>query len=45
MHEKNKTNLYAAYKKFILDLKGPADWKWGSIETFIMQMNVKGKTE
>ena len=38
---KNKTHLYAAHRKLILDLMTSADWKWEVGETFIMQMDVK----
>lgn len=40
---KNKTYLYAAYKRLILDWKTSTDWKWGGGETFNMQMNIKRK--
>lgn len=42
---KNKTYLYAAYKRCILDLKTRADWKWGDEETSIILMDIKRKLE
>ena len=36
---KSKTHLYGAYKRFVLDLKTPADGNWGYRETFIVQMD------
>lgn len=43
--KKKKIHLYSAYKTLILDLKTPADWKWAEEEIFIMQMDVKRKSE
>ena len=37
--------LYVAYNRPILDLKTPADGKWGDREAFIMQMDIKIKPE
>lgn len=40
-----KPKLYAAYKRFVLDLKTPADSKWRDRKLFIMQMDTKWKPE
>ena len=36
-------DLYATYKRLILGLKTPADWKWKNGEISIEQMVVKRK--
>jgi len=41
----NKTHIYAAYKRLILDLKTPPDWKWGDGEPSVMLMDFKRKPE
>ena len=41
----NKTHVYTAYKRIILDWKTLADCKWGERETSIMQMNIQRKPE
>ena len=40
---KNKTLIYAAYKRLTLDLKTHTDWKWGHGKRYSMQMEIKGK--
>ena len=47
MDFKNKANLYAdaAYNRLVLDLKMPADWKWGGGKTFSTPMDVRRKSE
>ena len=46
--KKNKSHLFAVYKRLILDLRTPSDWKcwkWGDGELFIMLLEVKRKLE
>ena len=40
---KNKTHLYAVYKKPSSDLKTHIDWKWEDGKINSMQMGSKGK--
>ena len=42
---KNKTHMYAVYKKPTSDLKTHIDWKWKDGETYSMQMGSKRKLE
>lgn len=41
MDKISKSHLYADYKRFILALKTPADWKLGDGETSSIEMGVK----
>ena len=43
--KKPKTDLYVAYKRLIVDLNIPPDWKWGYGEPFIILMNIKREPE
>lgn len=38
--QKNKSHIYAAYKRLILDLKAPANWKWENGDILNMHMDV-----
>ena len=38
---KNKTHIYAVYKKPTLDLKAYIDWKWEDGKLYSMQMGSK----
>ena len=40
---KNKTHVYAVYKKPTLDLKTHIDWKWKDGKVYSMQMESKRK--
>ena len=42
---KNKTHIYAVYKKPISDLKTHIDWKWENGKTYSMQIGSKRKLE
>ena len=42
---KNKTHIYAVYKKPTSDLKTHIDWKWEHGRTYCMQMWSKRKLE
>ena len=42
---KNKTLLYAVYKKYTSDLKTGIDWKWEDRKIYFMQMRSKRKLE
>ena len=42
---KNKTHIYAVYKKPTSDLKSHIDWKWEDGKIYSMQMESKGKLE
>ena len=42
---KNKTHIYAVYKKLTSDLKTHIDWKWEDGEIYSMQMGSKRKLE
>ena len=37
---KNKTHIYALYKKPTWDLETHTDWKWGSEKRHSMQMEI-----
>ena len=43
--EKNKTHIYALYKKPTSDLKTHIDWKWEDGKIYSMQMGSKRKLE
>ena len=38
---KNKTHIYAAYKRLTSDLETHIDWKWGDGKSYSMQMEIK----
>ena len=42
---KNKTHIYAVYKKLTSDLKTDIDWKWEDGKIYFMQMGSKRKLE
>ena len=42
---KNKTHIYAVYKKPTSDLKTHIDWKWEDGKIFSMQMGSKRKLD
>ena len=42
---KNKTHIYAVYKKPTSDLKKHKDWKWEDGKIYSMQMGSKRKLE
>ena len=42
---KNKSNIYAVYKKPTSDLKTHIDWKWEDGKIYSMQMGSKWKLE
>ena len=42
---KNKTHVYAVYKKPTSDLKTHIDWKWEDEKIYPMQMGSKRKLE
>ena len=42
---KNKTHIYAVYKKPTSDLKIHVDWKWEDRKIYSMQMGSKIKLE
>ena len=42
---KNKTYLYAVYKKPTSDLKTHTDWKWNDGKIYSMQMESKRKLD
>ena len=42
---KNKTHIYAVYKKSILDFKTRIDWMWEDGKIYSMQMGSKRKLE
>ena len=42
---KNKTHIYAVYKKPTLDLKKHIDWKWEDRKIYPMQIGSKRKLE
>ena len=42
---KNKTHIYAIYKKPTSDLKTYIDWKWEDRKIYSMQMEIKRKLE
>ena len=42
---KNKTHIYAVYKKPNSDLKTHMDWKWEDGKVYSMQMGSKRKLE
>ena len=37
---KNKTHIYAVYKRPALDRGTHKDWKWGDGKRFLMQMEI-----
>ena len=42
---KNKTHIYAVYKKPASDLKTYIDWKWEDRKIYPMQMEIQRKLE
>ena len=42
---KNKTHIYAVYKKPTSDLRTNIDWKWEDGKIYFPQMESKGKLE
>ena len=42
---KNKTHLYAVYKRPTSDLGTHADWNWKAGKRYYMQMEIKRKLE
>ena len=42
---KNKTTMYAVYKKPSSNLGTHTDWKWGAGKRYFMQMETKRKQE
>ena len=42
---KNKTHIYAVYKKPTWDLKTHIDWKWEDGKIYLMQIGRKRKVE
>ena len=40
---KNKTCIYAAYRRFTSDLKMHIDWKWVDGKSYSMEMEIKTK--
>ena len=40
---KNKTRIYAAYKRLTSDIKTHTDWKWVDSKRYSMQMEIKRK--
>ena len=42
---KNKTHIYAVYKKSTLDLKTHIDWKWEDGKIYPKQMGSKRKLD
>ena len=42
---KNKTYIFAVYKRPTSDLGTHSDWKWGDARSYSMQMEIKRKLE
>ena len=45
MDKKNKTHIYAVYKKPTSDQKTRTDWKWEDWKIYSIQMESKRKLE
>ena len=43
--DKNKTHIYAVYKKITSDLRTHTEWNWGDGKRYPMQMEIKSKLE